>query len=119
MRSSNDEFSVFGQLIAKQLAQLPIDEAIRLQQEIQTKINESRLRNIHNSSKTTSLSSTHTSSSLNIYEPILQGSQYDKESINSYVPTTLRSEYEQDPMNLNNVDAPPSAGEYFTNWSTN
>lgn len=81
LRSSNDEFSIFGQLVTKQL---PKDEAIRLQQEIQTKINESRLHSIHNSSKTTSLSSTTTSSFLNINKPILLGSQYKEKMLNSY-----------------------------------
>lgn len=93
--------SVFGQLIDKQLAQLPTDEAIRLQQEIQTKINESRLRSIHNPSKTISLSSTTTSLSLNIYEPILLGSQYEKESFNSFelAPQQLTARYEKESIN--------------------
>jgi len=45
--SSNNEFAVFGQLVATQLAQLPLEEAIHLQQEIQTKIYESRLKHLH------------------------------------------------------------------------
>jgi len=44
----NNEFTLFGQLIAIQLAQLPLEEAIRLQQEIQNKINESRLQLFRN-----------------------------------------------------------------------
>jgi len=44
----NNEFTLFGQLIAIQLAQLPLEEAIRLQQEILNKINESRLQLFRN-----------------------------------------------------------------------
>jgi len=43
LRSSNNEFTMFGQLVATQLAQLPFEIAITLQQEYQTKINEARL----------------------------------------------------------------------------
>lgn len=48
-RFSNNEFSVFGQLVASQLAQVPLEDAIHLQQEILIKINESRLKHIRDS----------------------------------------------------------------------
>lgn len=52
---SNTEFTVFGQLVASQLAQVPLKDAIHLQQEILTKINESRLKYIRNSMNNSSL----------------------------------------------------------------
>jgi len=54
-RFSNTEFTVFGQLVASQLAQVPLEDALHLQQEILTKINESRLKHIRNSMNNSSL----------------------------------------------------------------
>lgn len=54
-RFSNSEFTIFGQLVASQLAQMPLEDAIRLQQEILIKINESRLKYILNSMNNSSL----------------------------------------------------------------
>lgn len=54
-RFSNNEFTVFGQLVASQLAQVPLEDAILLQQEILIKINESRLKHIRDSMNNSSL----------------------------------------------------------------
>lgn len=86
--SFNSEFTVFGQLIATQLAQLPLEEAIHLQQEIQTKINEARLKHIRNSSYNPSFPST--SSSMHFLSNSAE---------NSYATSPLASPCEETSLN--------------------
>lgn len=103
-RSSNNEFTMFGQLVATQLAQLPLEIAITLQQEFQTKINEARLKHLRSCSKTTSLSSPSTMSlSLNSSE-------------NSYELIPHESQYVEVSSNAINVEEQPSLHNYYSNW---
>lgn len=103
-RSSNNEFTMFGQLVATQLAQLPLEIAITLQQEFQTKINEARLKHVRSSSNTTSLSSPSTMClSLNSSE-------------RSYKPIPHESRYKEVSLNAINVEEQPSLHNYYSNW---
>ena len=102
-RSSNNEFTLFGQLVATQLAQLPLEIEINLQQEFQIKISEARLKHISSSSTTPSLSSPSTvclplNSSKSSYEAIPPEPEYDEVSINEII-------LEQ-----------PSLTNYYANW---
>lgn len=94
---------MFGQFVATQLAQLPLEIAITLTQEFQTKINEARLKHFCSCSNTTSLSSPSTmclslNSSESSYEPIPHESQYKEVSLNAI-----------------NVEQ-PSLHNYYSNW---
>lgn len=100
-RSSNNELTLFGQLVATQFAQLPLEIAIKLQQEFQIKISEARLKHISSSSTTPSLASPSTvglslNNSKSSYEP--HESEYEKVSINEII-------IEQ-----------PTLTNYYANW---
>lgn len=102
-RSSNNEFTLFGQLVATQLAQLPLEIAINLQQEFQIKISEARLKHISSSSTTPSLSSPSTvglslNSSKRSYEAIPHEPEYEEVSFNEII-------IEQ-----------PTLTNYYANW---
>lgn len=102
-RSTNNEFTLFGQLVATQLAQLPLEEAINLQQEFQIKISEARLKHISSSSTTPSFSSPSTvglslNSSKSSYKAIPHEPEYEEVSFNEII-------IEQ-----------PSLTNYYANW---
>lgn len=102
-RSSNNEFTLFGQLVATQLAQLPLEIAINLQQEFQIKISEPRLKHISSSSTTPSLSSPSTVGlSLN-------------SSKSSYKAIPNEPEYEEVFFDEIIIE-PPSPTNYYANW---
>lgn len=101
-RSTNNEFTLFGQLVATQLAQLPLEVAINLQQEFQIKISEARLKHISSSSTTPSLSSPSTVGlSLN--------------SSKSYTAIPHEPEYEEVSFNEIIIEQ-PSLTNYYANW---
>lgn len=102
-RSSNNEFTLFGQLIATQLAKLPLEIAINLQQEFQIKISEACLKHISSSSTTPSLSSPSTvglslNNSKSSYEAIPHEPEYEEVSFNEII-------IEQ-----------PTLTNYYANW---
>jgi hypothetical protein len=102
-RSSNNEFTLFGQLVATQLAQLPLKIAINLQQEFQIKISEARLKHISSSSTSPSLSSPSTvclslNSSQSSYKAIPPESEYEEVSFNEI------------------IIGQPSLTNYYANW---
>lgn len=102
-RSSNNEFTLFGQLVATQLAQLPLEIAIDLQQEFQNKISEARRKHISSSSIAPSISSPSTVClSLN-------------SSKSSSKPTPYEPEYEEVSLNEIIIEQ-PSLTNYYANW---
>lgn len=101
--NSNNEFIIFGQLVGTQLSKLPLKEALVLQQEIQTKINEARIHHIHKSSK---ISFSAPSTSLN------DTSNYSQ-NINQSSSLVYK---ETDSMNENNAEESSTLAYYFTNW---
>lgn len=102
--SSNNEFTLFGQLVAAQLAQLPLEITINLQQKFKNEINEARLEHIRSSSTTISVSSPSTMClSLNSSEC-------------SYKPLSLEPQYEEVSLNAINIEEQPSLCNYNANW---
>jgi len=103
-RSSNNEFTQFGQLVATQLSQLPLEVAINLQREFQNKISDARLKHISSSSTTPSLSSPSTvglplNSSKSSYQAIPHEPEYEEVSFNEII-----------------IEQPSSLTNYYANW---